>query len=109
MREETVPPELRRRRDGLDEFGDLALHGIDEPDAQTIRARLEESLMDPAFLSPHPHAISSAEHLQRALFTFRRQAYQREKAWHHEILMLAALVLMVLAMVSKCLWTLVAG
>lgn len=109
MREETVPPELRRRRDGLDEFGQFAPYETDGPDAQTIRARIEESLMDPAFLSPHPHAFISAEHLQRALVAFRRQAYQREKAWHHEILMLIALVLMVLAIMSKCLWALFAG
>lgn len=60
---------------------------------------------------PRPVMVdfSNAEDLQRAMIAFRRVAHQRGKARHHEILMLAAIVLLLLVTLFKVLWPFVSG
>lgn len=106
MREEVLPPELRRYREDLDGFGDITPHDADEPDVQTIRRRLEllRNMPQPVMVD-----FSNTEDLQRAMVAFRRVAHQRERVRYHEILMLAALMLLVLATLLKVLWPFVSG
>ncbi|ROV96298.1 hypothetical protein VMCG_07718 [Cytospora schulzeri] len=105
MQEEILPPELRKRREDLDGFGDIAPQNADESDAQAVRRRLESRDM----ARPVVVDFSNTEDLQRALVAFRRLAQRRDKARHHEILMLAALVFLVLATLFKALWPFVSN
>lgn len=108
MREEILPPELRKRREDFDAFGDLTQHDADGPDGLDVS--MIRTRPDLLMYLPRPVLMDiNTEDLQRVLVAFRRAAQQREKARHHELLMLVALILLVLAILCKFLWPFVSG
>lgn len=97
MREESLPQELRRRRDDLLGFRD------DDDDAPPE----EELLQVYVPLTRVPLAQEPVIYVWAS--TFGGWPEPRDRAMHHHVLMLLALVLMVLTILSKVLWTFVSG